>query len=53
MKITVHAVRPRNPLVAAARRRKAGSHRRSNASNRQRQARAMAHDIQKMNARTH
>ena len=46
MKITLASAKPRNPLVAAAHRRAAGSHRRSNAAARQRAAMALRRDLQ-------
>ena len=46
MKITLPTTaKPRNPLVAAARRRSAGSHRASNASQRQRAAMALKREL--------
>ncbi len=48
MKITLQPVRPRNPLVAAARLRKAGSHRRSTGAVRLRLARATAGEVRDM-----
>lgn len=46
MKITVQSPKPRNPLVAAAHRRAAGSHRPSNASQRQRATQALRRELQ-------
>jgi hypothetical protein len=45
MKITVPTAKPRNPLVAAAHRRVAGSHRPSNASQRQHAAMALKREL--------
>ena len=45
MKFTVQSPKPRNPLVAAAHRRTAGSHRPSNASLRQRAALALKREL--------
>lgn len=47
MKITLPTAKPRNPLVAAAHRRAAGSHRPSNASQRQRAAMALKHELRR------
>ena len=41
IKLRVPAPKPRNPLVAAAAQRKAGSHRKSRASERQREKAAL------------
>jgi hypothetical protein len=46
MKITVTAPKPRNPLVAAARRRLAGAHRRSPGAERQRAALSLRRELQ-------
>lgn len=48
MKIVLPMRRPRNPLVAAALTRKAGSHRPSQAAQRQRQHRATRRAIEDM-----
>jgi len=48
MKITVKNLRPRNPLVAAARFRAAGSHRSSTGSQRQRGMRALQRELDQM-----
>lgn len=45
MKFTVHTPRPRNPLVAAARARKAGSHAASTKSRRQASRRALHREL--------
>lgn len=45
MKFTVRTPRPRNPLVAAAHARKAGSHAVSNKSLRQASRRALRHEL--------
>lgn len=45
MKISLPTTKPRNPLVAAALRRTAGSHRPSNASQRQRAALALKREL--------
>ncbi len=45
MKFTVPTIKPRNPLVAAALRRNAGSHRPSNASQRQRAGMALKREL--------
>lgn len=45
MMFTVRTPRPRNPLVAAARSRKAGSHRRSTKSQRQAGHRALRDEL--------
>lgn len=45
MKFTIRAPRPRNPLVAAARTRKAGSHAVSTKSRRQASRRALRHEL--------
>lgn len=45
MKFTVHTPRPRNPLVAAARGRKAGSHAASIRSQRQAARRALRREL--------
>lgn len=46
MKITVTLAKPRNPLVAAARQRLAGAHRRSTGGQRQRAALALRRELQ-------
>jgi len=46
MKITVTQPKPRNPLVAAARSRLAGAHRRSGGGQRQRAALALRRELQ-------
>lgn len=46
MKITVTLAKPRNPLVAAARTRVAGAHRRSTSGQRQRAALALRRELQ-------
>ena len=46
MKITLDALKPRNPLVAAARQRLAGSHRRSASAERQRARSALHRELQ-------
>lgn len=45
MKISLPTAKPRNPLVAAALRRAAGSHRASNSSQRQRAAMALKREL--------
>ena len=45
MKITLRNLKPRNPLVAAARRRHAGAHRRSASAERQRARLALRHAL--------
>jgi len=45
-KLTVPVSRPRNPLVAAARRRKAGAHRRSKAALRRQAEQALRRELQ-------
>jgi hypothetical protein len=46
MKISLAPAKPRNPLVAAAHRRAAGSHRRSQAAQRQRANLALRRELQ-------
>ncbi len=46
MKIRLAPAKPRNPLVAAAHRRAAGSHRRSQAAMRQRANQALRRQLQ-------
>lgn len=46
MKFTIAAPKPRNPLVAAAHRRQAGSHRRGTGAQRQHDARALRRALQ-------
>jgi hypothetical protein len=46
MKITLHALKPRNPLVAAARQRLAGAHRRSASAERHRARSALRRELQ-------
>jgi hypothetical protein len=46
MKIHLHALKPRNPLVAAARQRRAGAHRRSASAERQRACSALRRELQ-------
>jgi len=48
MKITVTACKPRNPLVAAAHFRRAGSHRPRGATLRQRSGRALRREIDQL-----
>lgn len=48
MKITVNTPKPRNPLVAAARFRRAGSHRPSSASQRQKAMRDLKRELHPM-----
>jgi hypothetical protein len=45
IKLRVTAPKPRNPLVAAAAQRKAGSHRKSRATERQAQKRALKKEL--------
>jgi hypothetical protein len=45
MKITLPHQKPRNPLVVASLRRNAGSHRKSNASQRQAASRALKTEL--------
>ena len=45
MKITVPTTKPRNPLVAAARSRLAGAHRRGAGGQRQQAARALRREL--------
>lgn len=46
MKITVTAPKPRNPLVAAALRRQAGTHRRSAGAQRQHASMSLRRELQ-------
>lgn len=46
MKIQITATKPRNPLVAAAMRRQAGSHRRPASGQRQQQRQALLRELQ-------
>ena len=48
MKFTVQSIKPRNPLVAAAMRRVAGSHRMDERARRQRLDRALRRDLLEM-----
>ena len=48
MKITVHAIKPRNPLVAHARFRRSGSHQPSTRSLRQRAGRSLKRELEHM-----
>lgn len=48
MKITVKTPKPRNPLVAAARFRRAGSHRPSSSSQRQQAMRELRRELHPM-----
>jgi hypothetical protein len=45
MKLRVTAPKPRNPLVAAAAQRKAGSHRKSKSAERQEQKKALKRQL--------
>lgn len=49
MKITIRFPKPRNPLAAQARRRRAGSHRPDNSRQRQQAQRAMRRELDPMN----
>ena len=46
MKITLKTLKPRNPLVAAARQRLAGAHRRSASAERQRARSVLRRELQ-------
>jgi len=46
MKITLKTLKPRNPVVAAARQRLAGAHRRSTSAERQRDRNALRRELQ-------
>ena len=48
MKITVTSRKPRNPLVAAARFRQAGSHQADGRSQRQQAGRALGRELEQM-----
>jgi hypothetical protein len=48
MKLRVTAPKPRNPLVAPAAQRKAGSHRKSKSTERQREKRALKQELQRL-----
>ena len=48
MKITVTSRKPRNPLVASARFRRAGSHRPDGRSQRQQSGRALGRELDRM-----
>ena len=48
MKITVTTPKPRNPLAAMARMRRAGSHRPDGASQRQQAHRALQRELERM-----
>ena len=48
MKLTVRTLKPRNPLVALARRRRAGSHRPDAGSQRQQSNRALKREVDRM-----
>ena len=49
MKITVNALKPRNPLVALARLRHAGSHRLATRAQRQQAGRSLQRELERMN----
>lgn len=48
MKITVHALKPRNPLVAMARLRRSGSHQPSSRAQRQQAGRMLKRELEHM-----
>lgn len=48
MKFAIHLPRPRNPLVAAASLRRAGTHRPSGSSRRQHAANALRRELKEM-----
>lgn len=48
MQFTVKTLKPRNPLVAAGLRRRAGSHRRSGGALRQQQNNALRRDVHRL-----
>lgn len=48
MKLRVAAPKPRNPLVAQAAQRKAGSHRKSTSAERQQQKRALGKELKRL-----
>ena len=48
MKITITAPKPRNPLVALARQRRAGSHRPDSASHRQQAKNALMRELNRL-----
>jgi hypothetical protein len=48
MKITLKTLKPRNPIVGAARFRHAGTHRRSTASQRRQGMRALQRELDQM-----
>jgi hypothetical protein len=52
MKFTVTAPKPRNPIVAAARLRLAGSHRRSGSAVRQRSRHQLRHELDQLDRRS-
>lgn len=49
MKITLNARKPRNPMVALARFRRAGSHTSANRAHRQQAARSLQRELERMN----
>lgn len=49
MKITIHALKPRNPLVAHARFRRCGSHQPSASSLRQQAGRSLKRELEHIN----
>ncbi|MBX3622713.1 MAG: hypothetical protein KF891_22315 [Rhizobacter sp.] len=51
MKITLTAVKPRNPLVAAARTRRAGIHRPTRGALRQTLNRSLRHEVDQLDRR--
>lgn len=51
MKFNLPAIKPRNPLVAASLKRRAGSHRAENASNRQLAKRALRQELHHLDRR--
>jgi len=48
MKITLNSLKPRNPLVASARFRKAGDHRMARGGQRQESTRALRRELDRM-----
>ena len=49
MKITLNARKPRNPMVALARFRRAGSHQSATRAHRQQAARSLQRELERMN----
>lgn len=51
--LTIHTLKPRNPLVAACRQRHAGAHRRSGSGLRQRHQQALHRELRDLDRQRH